>query len=120
MREKKREGVEKKAPTSFYDLRKSIDRLPTDQGLKSEYSVRATHGYQKLQVSPRFHAEGSGSRKFWVQEVFAELPRVVAHASRCWDSSYFDLFSILGSVWLSFNALRGCLALFVLRSCLAK
>ena len=25
------------------------------------------------------------------------------------DPSYFGLFSILGSVWLSFNALRGCL-----------
>ena len=29
--------------------------------------------------------------------------------SRGRDSSYFGLFSFLGSVWLSFNALRGCL-----------
>ena len=65
------------------------------QGLKSEYSVRATCGYQKLQVSSRFHAEGSGSRKLWIQKVFAELPRVVAHTSRGRDSSYFGLFSIL-------------------------
>ena len=36
------------------------------------------------------------------------------------DSSYFGLFSILGDVWLSFNALRGCLAIFSLRGCLAK
>ena len=36
------------------------------------------------------------------------------------DSSYFGLFSILEIVWLSFNALRGCLALFTLRGCLAK
>ena len=28
------------------------------------------------------------------------------------DSSYFCLFSIIGAVWLSFNALRGCLAIF--------
>ena len=57
----------------------------------------------------KFNAEGSGSRKLRVQEVFAELPRVVAHASRGRYSSYFDLFSILGVGWLSFNALRGCL-----------
>ena len=36
------------------------------------------------------------------------------------DSSYFGLFSILGAFWLSFNALRGCLAVFSLRDCLAK
>ena len=50
---------------------------------------------------------GLGSRKLRVREVFAELPRVVAHASRGRDSSYFGLFSILGVVWLSFNALNG-------------
>ena len=33
------------------------------QDLKSEYSVRGTHGHQKLQVSPRFRVEGSGNRK---------------------------------------------------------
>ena len=36
------------------------------------------------------------------------------------DSSYFGLFSILRVVWLSFNALSGCLALFSLRGCLAN
>ena len=40
---------------------------------------------------------------------------MVAHASRGRDSSYFDLFSIIGTVWLSFKALRGCLAFFALR-----
>ena len=45
---------------------------------------------------------------------------VVAHASKGKDSSYFGLFSILGVVWLNFNALRGCLALFALRGRLAK
>ena len=75
----------------------------------------AMRGYQKLKVFPRFHAEGLGSRKLRVQEVFAELPRVIAHASRDRYFSYFGLFSILGAVWLSFNAIRGCLALFALR-----
>ena len=32
------------------------------------------------------------------------------YAPRGRDSSHFGLFSILGVVWLSFNALRGCLA----------
>ena len=56
--------------------------------------MRAMRGYQKLQVSPRFRAESSGSRKLWVQEVFAELPRVVAYTSRgrvFFYSSYFML-----------------------------
>ena len=42
----------------------------------------------------------------------ARLPQGVAQAPRGKDSSYFGLFSILGAVWLSFNALRGCLAIF--------
>ena len=42
-------------------------------------------------------------------------PRVLGRHK---DSSYFGLFSILGAIWLSFNALRGCLALFALRGCL--
>ena len=36
------------------------------------------------------------------------------------DFSYFGLFSILGAVWLSFNAIRGYFALFALRGCLAN
>ena len=49
-----------------------------------------------------------------------ELPWVVAHASRDRDSSYFGLFFIIRPVWLCFNGLRGCLAVFSLRGCLAK
>ena len=78
------------------------------------------HRYQKLQVSPRFGADCSGSRKLRVQEVFAELPQVIAHPSRGRDPSYSGLFSILGAIWLSFNVLRGCLALFSIRGCLAN
>ena len=48
------------------------------------------------------------------------LPRGVAHTPRGRDSSYFDLFSILGVFWLSFNTLKGCLAIFDLRGCLAN
>ena len=34
-------------------------RIPVDKKLKSEYTARATRGYQKLQVLLRFHARGS-------------------------------------------------------------
>ena len=88
----RRKGVKREALTSLYDLRRSGGRLITGQGLKSEYSARATRGCQKLQVSLRCRAEGSGSRKLWVKEVFVELPRVIAHASRVRDSSYFCYF----------------------------
>ena len=75
---------------------------------------------KKLQVSPRVLAEGSRSQKLRVEKVFEEVPQVITHASRGRDSFYFDLFSILGAVWLSFNALRGCLAIFSLRDYLAN
>ena len=82
----------REAPTFFYDLRRSGGYLPTGQGLKSEYSARATCGYKKLQVFPRFRTEGLGSRKLWAEEVFAELPWVVAQSSRSRDSSQFGYF----------------------------
>ena len=56
---------------------------------------------------------------FW----FRKCPRDFLEFLLCskrWDSSYFCLFSIIGAVWLSFNALRGCLAIFALRGCLAN
>ena len=40
------------------------------------------------------------------------------YAQRGRNSPYFGLFFILGAVWLSFNALRGCLAIFALRGSL--
>ena len=42
------------------------------------------------------------------------------YAPRGMDSSDFGLFSIIGAVWLRFNALRGCLAIYALRGYLAK
>ena len=49
---------------------------------------------------------GSGSVNETSQSFF--------YAPRGRDSSYFGLFSIIGAVWLSFNALGGCLAFFPL------
>ena len=64
----RREGVEREAPTSLYDLRRSGSRLPTGQGLKSKDSARAMRGYQNpsfAKVSCRrfrkLKASGSGS-----------------------------------------------------------
>ena len=46
--------------------------------------------------------------------------KIFFYGPRGRDSFCFGLVSILGAVWLSFNALRGCLDLFALRGCLAK
>ena len=81
-REERKGREEREALSSLYDLKRSVDRLLTGQGLKSEYTTRSTRGYRKLQVSSRFRAEGSASRKLRVWEVFTELPLVVSHASR--------------------------------------
>ena len=62
------------------------------------------------------HAKSSGDRGFRVFRISESF--VFALRSR--GSSYFGLFSIIGAIWLSFNALRGCLALFALRGCLAR
>ena len=58
-RREEREREEIDVLPSLYDLRRSGSRFPMDQELKSEYSVRATRGHRKLQVSPRFRAGGS-------------------------------------------------------------
>ena len=68
--------------------------------------MRATCGYQKQRISSKIHAKSSGDRGFQVSRTFESF----VFTPRGRDSSYFSLFSILGAVWLSFNALRGCLA----------
>ena len=92
--------------TSLYDLRSSVARFSSGQELKSIYVTRATRGYRKQRILPKIQAKSLGDRGFRVSrtsESFVFTPR-----GR--DSYYFGLFSILGVVWLSFNALRGCLA----------
>ena len=44
--------------------------------------------------------------------MFTGLPRFFFYAPRGRDSSYFCLFSILGAVWFSFNALKGLFGRF--------
>ena len=77
---------------------------------------RATHGYWRQRISLKIQAKRSRDRGFRVSGTFENF--IFARRGR--DSSYFGLFSIIGSVWLSFNALSGCLAFFALRGCLAK
>ena len=85
---------EGEALPSLYDRRSSVDRFPMGQGLKLEYSTRATCVYQKLQVSPRFTQKVREVKKLRVQEVFAGLSRGIAHASRGKEPSYSGSFSI--------------------------
>ena len=110
------EIVEREAPTSLYDLRSSVARFSLGQELKSIYATKATRGYQKQRISSKIQVKSSGDRGFRVSETSESF----VFAPRGRDSSYFGLFSILGAVWLSFNALRGCLVIFALRGYLAK
>ena len=57
-------------------------------------------------ILPKIHTKSSGDRGFRVSKTSESF----VFAPRGMDSSYFGLFYILGAVWLSFNALRGCLA----------
>ena len=93
------ERVERSS-TFLYDLRSSVARFSSGQELKFIYAMRATHGPRT-----KIQAKSSGDRGFLVSGTSESF----VFAQRGRDSSYFDLFSILGAVWLSFNALRGCL-----------
>ena len=59
-----RKRIEREAPTSFYDLWRSIARFSSCQELKSIYVTRATQGYQKHGISPKIQA-----RSFWKSKV---------------------------------------------------
>ena len=48
------------------------------------------------------------------------LPRFSSTLQEVGILPNFGLFSIIGAVWLSFNALRCCLAVFALRGYLAN
>ena len=78
--------------------------------------MRAARGYRKQRISSKIQAKSSGDRGFRVSETSESF----VFDPRGRDSSYFGLFSILWAVWLSFNVLRGCLAVFTLRGCLEK
>ena len=94
--EKERRGQRegKWAPPSLYDLWRS-----GSQGLKLEYMARATHVYRKLQFFRGFTWEVREVKSFGFRKCSRDF---------------------LGAIWLSFNALKSCLALFALKGCLAN
>ena len=114
--ERGEERVDREAPTSLYDLRSLITKFSSGQELKCTYATRAMSGYWRQRILLKIQAKSSRDHGFRVSGISENF----VFAQRGRDSSYFDLFSILGAVWLSFNALRGCLAVFALRGCLEK
>ena len=115
-RERGEERVEREAPTSLYNLQSLVARFSSGQELNSIYVTRAMRGCWKQRVSPKIHAKSLGDCGFRV----SETSKSFVFAPRVRDSSYFGLFSIIWDVWLMFNALRGCLAIFSLRGYLEK
>ena len=93
---------------SLFDPRSSTGQNSCSQEPKFIYATRATRGYQKQRISSKIQAKSLRDRGFRVSGTSESF----IFALRGRDSSYFGLFSILGAVWLSFNALRGCLAIF--------
>ena len=61
-REKKER--EREAPTSLYDLRRSVGRFSSGQELKIIYSTKVMRGYQKHEISPRIQVKSSGNQGF--------------------------------------------------------
>ena len=89
-----RKRVEREAPTSLYNLWSPIARYSSAQELKYIYTMRATRGYQKQRISPKIQAKSLGDRGFRVSKTSKRF----IFAPRGRDSSYFDLFSILGAI----------------------
>ena len=63
-RKERREKEERKAPTSLYDLRRSVGRFSSGKELKIICSTKATRGYQKQEISPRIQVKSSGNQGF--------------------------------------------------------
>ena len=70
--------------------------------------MRVTREYWKQRISPKIQVKSLGDHGFRV----SKTSKIFVFTQRGRDSSYFGLFSILGAIWLSINALRGCLAFF--------
>ena len=65
-RKKRREKEEREAPTSLYDLWRSVGLFSLGQELKIICSTKATGGYQKHEISPRIQVKSSGNQGFRV------------------------------------------------------
>ena len=67
--EKTLERERERAPTSFYDLQRSVGRNSLGQERKFIYLMRATSGYRKHGISSMIQARSSGNQRFRVYEV---------------------------------------------------
>ena len=62
----KKKEEKREAPTSLYDLRRSMGRFSLGQELKIIYSTKAMCGYQKHEISPRIQVKSSENQGFQV------------------------------------------------------
>ena len=112
MREEKRGCRERR---SNFSLRSTEIEWLSSDGPRFKVGVLG-EGYAWIPLL-RFLAKGSGSLKLRVQEVFAELPRVVAHASRGRVFSYSSYFMLKGhsiAIGFSPNRRAGSKAVWIL------
>ena len=65
-RKKRREKEEREAPTSLYNLQRSVGQFSSDKELKIISSTKATHGYQKHEILPRIQVKSLGNQGFRV------------------------------------------------------
>ena len=105
---------------SFDGFSGFVNRKSSSPELKLFVSTRAMRRHQKRGISPKIHRRGFGEIEGFKFRKCFKASYGFYYAPRGGDYSYFGLFSIIGAVWLSFNALRGCLTVFSLRGCLAK
>ena len=62
----RREKEEREAPTSLYNLRRSVGWFSSSQELKTICWTKATRGYRKHQISPRIQVKSSRNQGFRV------------------------------------------------------
>ena len=94
--EEDREERERGERDSTFSLRSMELGWSSRVGLRFKVGVRG-EDYVWISETPSFikvRTRGLGSRRLRVREVFAELPRVVAHAPRGRETSYLGLFFI--------------------------
>ena len=62
--EKTLETERERAPTSLYDLRRSVGRNSSGQEQKFIYLTRATHGYRKHEILPMIQMRSLENQRF--------------------------------------------------------
>ena len=65
-KEKEKKKEKKEAPTSLYNIRRSMGRFSSGQELKIICSTKATRGYRKHEISLRIQLKSLGNQGFRV------------------------------------------------------